>query len=94
MDYELRTGAVYGYCLWCRGWGIVMRPSRMDIMICALRIYGIILEMRERMCTEQEIRPPRQPDGRARRASQLYFAKLPANAVVSIAEFEIGQWVP
>ena len=65
-----------------------------DIMLCAPCIYGIIEQLRERRCNIDEIRPPWQPDGRARRASQLYLAKLPANAVVNIAEFEIGQWVP
>ena len=41
-----------------------------------------------------EIRPPWQPDGRARRASQLYLAGLQQEVVANIAAFEVGQWVP
>ena len=66
----------------------------MDIKICAPCIYRVIGDMHERRCSLEEIRPPWQPDGRARRASHLYLAKLPAIAVVNIAEFEIAHWVP
>ena len=63
-----------------------------DIMICAPCIYGVINQLGERRCSIEEIHPPWQPDGRARRASHFYLAKLPIPA--TIAEFEVAHWAP
>jgi len=41
-----------------------------------------------------ELRPPWQPDARARRANQLYLAKIQKDVVAKIAAFEVGQWRP
>jgi len=61
-------------------------------MICQPCIHRVLEDLRERRCSIEEIRPPWQPDGRARRASHLYLAKLPLPA--NIAEFEVWHWVP
>ena len=89
----------YDYCDWCWWWGRLYAPEEIEPLqlICE----GCIFTISERLedgADLAELRPPWQPDGRARRANELSkiaaLAKLPTDAVAKIAAFEVGQWRP
>ena len=81
------------YCDFCWRWGRVHRPPDIEQYICETCIYRII-DLLSDSADLAEIRPPWQPDGRACRASQLYLAGIPKDAIANIAAFEVRQWVP
>ena len=69
-------------------------PDGIEQALCGRCLDRIIDHERASEGGLEELRPRWQPDKRARRASQLYLAKLPAFVVANIAAFEVGQWVP
>ena len=91
------TGPSRKYCDWCWRKKITFVPAVLEpeheqhiCMNCIDRISLLQMEGAD----PAELRPPWQPDGRARRANQLYLTKIPNIAVAIIAAFEVGQWVP
>ena len=83
------------YCDFCWTRSAVIIPPGLEPkqQICEPCIDRIVQRQMEG-ADLAELRPPWQPDGRVRRASQLYLAKIPAFVVASIAAFEVCQWVP
>ena len=83
-----------GTCDWCWRLDSLNIPDRIGQALCQrcqMRLYVHSLLNEGDM---SEMRPPWQPDARARRASQLHAAGIPATLATKIAEFEISQWEP
>ena len=82
------------YCDWCWRWDSCNIPHCIGQALCQrcqtqLWIHGLFNNG-----DLSEMRPPWQPDARARRATQLSRAGIPATLATKIAEFEISQWEP
>ena len=69
-------------------------PDGIGLGLCGRCIDRIIHPQRASEGGLEELRPPWQPDARARRASQLYLAGIRAIVATLIARFEIEQWEP
>ena len=81
------------HCEWCweygnltilKGFGRALCQPCIDRVLLTFEFWGDIAE----------IRPPWQPDGRARRQAQLELAKFNGAIAKIIAEFERGRWDP
>ena len=87
-------GTLIAYCDWCWRWDSLYIPDGIGLGLCGRCIDRIIHHQRASEGGLEELRPPWQPDARARRASQLYLAGIRAIIATLVARFEIEQWEP